>query len=136
MNEKLVFYLSELVRYGAGASDQVIAGIEKQTDFIFPKEYIDVMKVFNGGEGEVGENGWLILFPVEELITTNENYSFLMNQIPDYFLFGKDAADTGYAFHKKKHTYHAFGLMSDFKTDAIEFCGYNFLEFIEYLYKQ
>jgi len=94
------------------------------------------MQEFNGGEGEIGENSWLCLFPIEELASINENYKILMLQIPDYFLFGKDAADTGYAFHKNKKSIHAFGLMSNFETDPIEFCGNNFVEFLEYLYTQ
>jgi len=94
------------------------------------------MKVFNGGEGEVGENGWLCLFPVDELLEINKDYALLLEQIPNYFLFGKDAADTGYAFHLINLTFHSFGLMSNFKTDAIEFCGNSFSEFIEYLYNK
>jgi hypothetical protein len=92
------------------------------------------MKDFNGGEGEVGENSWLLLFPINELREVNKDYNFLMDDIPDYFLIGKDAADTGYAFHKTNGTFHSFGLMSNFDTDPIEFLGDDFTAFLEYLY--
>jgi len=118
------------------ASDTLIDDVQKRLDFSLPKDYIELISEFNGGEGEIGDNSWLCLFSIEELISTNKNYHLLMEEIPDYFLFGKDAADTGYAFHKRNGTFHSFGLMSNFKTDAIRFCGNNFWEFIEYLYKR
>ena len=111
MEDKLKYYLNNFVKNKKIASEELIKEIER-LDFGLPKDYIDLMKEFNGGEGEVGENGWLCLFPINELLIINKNYSLLMQQIPDYFLFGKDAADTGYAFHKRKGTIHSFGLMS------------------------
>ena len=93
------------------ASEILIKEIQDQLDFLLPKDYVDVMKDFNGGEGGIGENSWLYLFPLEELLEQNHSYKLLMKEIPDYFLFGKDAADTGYAFHKQFHTIHSFGLM-------------------------
>jgi SMI1 / KNR4 family (SUKH-1) len=136
MNEKLKYYLNDIEKNDIGASDILIKDIQQQLDFKLADDYIDLLKEINGGEGEVGENSWLYFFPIQDLIETNNNYLFLMKEIPDYFLFGKDAADTGYAFHKQNQTIHSFGLMSNFKTDPIEFCGNNFLEFLEYLYNQ
>ena len=108
--------------------------IIKDFDFRLPDTYMEVMKEFNGGEGEVGKDSWLLLFPINELQKVNDNYSLLMTDIPDYFLIGKDAADTGYAFHKTYGSFHSFGLISDFETDPIEFLGSNFIAFLEYLY--
>lgn len=136
MNKKAKIFLLNIVWNKESVSDTSINNLREEAGFELPHDYIDVMKDSNGGEGEVGENSWLSLFPLEELIATNENYQLVMEQIPDYFLFGKDAADTGYAFHKYNKTIHSFGLMSDFRTDPIEFCGNSFTEFIEYLYNQ
>ncbi len=134
MNDKLAFYLKDFVWSDIKPSRELIEGVQKQLDFALPESYIDLMQEFNGGEGSIGENSWLSLFPFDELITVNKSYHILMDEIPDYFLFGKDAADTGYAFHKKAGTIHSFGLMSNFERDEIEFCGSDFLGFIEYLY--
>ncbi|ANE49958.1 SMI1/KNR4 family protein [Flavisolibacter tropicus] len=109
-------------------------GIIKSFEFRFPDSYIEVMKGFNGGEGEVGEDSWLCFFPITELRQVNIDYELLMSDIPDYFLFGKDAADTGYAFHKINSTFHSFGLMSNFDTDPIAFLGNDFVAFLESLY--
>jgi hypothetical protein len=136
MDEKTDYYLGAVIKNDVGASEASINRLQEQVGFELPNDYADYMKEYNGGEGEVGKNGWLCLFPIEDLFTTNMDYSLLMEQIPDYFLFGKDAADTGYAFHKFNRTFHSFGLMSDFRTDPMEFCGRSFGEFVEYLYKQ
>lgn len=136
MESNLRFYLNDIEKNEFGASDLIIKDLKSQLDFELSKDYIDLMKEFNGGEGEVGENSWLCLFPLEDLIRVNKDYSSFLDQVPDYFLFGKDAADTGYAFHKQRHTVHSFGLMSDFETDSIEYCGNTFVSFVEYLYNQ
>lgn len=136
MNEKLKYLLSGVLLNSEGATENSITNLQELAGFKLPEDYIDVMKECNGGEGEIGENSWLCLFPIEELLTVNDNYKLLMKQIPDYFLFGKDAADTGYAFHKNAQTLHSFGLMSNFSTDTIDFCGRNFSEFVEFLYNQ
>jgi hypothetical protein len=135
MNKKLEYYLSA-VEKNEGASTELIVEIQNKLDFELPHDYLELMKEFNGCEGEIGENSWLNMYSIEEIIEVNEDYKLLLGQIPDYFLFGKDSADTGYAFHKKNKTIHSFGLMSNFKKDPIEFCGNHFEEFIEYLYNQ
>lgn len=45
----------------------IINGVE------LPKEYIEFMKLHNGGEGDVG-GSWLVLFPIEELQEINNDY--------------------------------------------------------------
>ena len=84
--------------------------------------------------GEIGPNDWLLLFSLENIIQVNKDYILLMEKIPVLFLIGKDAADTGYAIHKDNLTYHAFGLMSNFDPDPIEFCVNNLIEVLAYLY--
>ena len=133
MVEKAKQILRNLEKNAIVLPDIEFDAIVKGFDFNFPESYLSIMRIFNGGEGEVGSESWLLLFPIDELQGVNEDYDFLMSEIPDYFLFGKDAADTGYAFHKKNGTFHSFGLMSNFETDPIDFHGNNFLEFLEYL---
>ncbi|WP_025144873.1 SMI1/KNR4 family protein [Pedobacter jeongneungensis] len=133
MIEKEIIILKNFSRIEPGALKQQFVNVEEALGTDLPKDYVAVMQEFNGGEGEIGDNSWLELFPVEQLLKINQEYHLLMEQIPEYFLFGKDAADTGYALHKQNKTYHAFGLMSNFKFDIIEFCGNSFLEFLEFL---
>jgi len=131
MEPQISIYLQQLLLCEEKLSDTQIRDLQKQFEFSFPQEYIEVLKEYNGGEGEVGNEGWLCLFAAKDLYDVNNTwYKILMDDIPEYFLFGKDAADTGYAFHKYNHSYHAFGLMSNFETDNITFCGNSFLEFV------
>lgn len=125
--------LQNVISTSLPANEQYVSSFLSNINFSLPTDYIKLIKKYNGGEGELGKNGWLCLFAIEDLIEINHDYALLMEQIPDYFLFGKDAADTGYAFHKFNHTFHSFGLMSNFKTDTITYCGDNMLQFVEYL---
>ena len=126
-----VYYLLSDIEKSEPLPQMVLDNIISHFNFSLPETYTQVMGYFNGGEGGVGTDSWLCLFPIDELREINEDYKILMKDIPDYFLFGKDAADTGYAFHKANGTFHSFGLMSNFSTDSIEFSGSGFIEFLE-----
>jgi len=137
MDKKLQSYLKDIeVEDELTIKDSLIKDVRDNLNILFPLDYLEVIRKYNGGEGEIGNESYLKLFPFEELIEINNDYLDLMNEIPDYLLFGKNAADTGYAFHKTAHSYHSFGLMSNFQTDPIIFCGNTFLEFVEYLYNK
>ena len=136
MNESVKHIVQPLLLDGEILTVEEVTKLTSQFPFLFPESYLDVIRYINGREGEIGSDSWLCLFPLQELSEVNHDYAILMDDIPDYFLIGKDAADTGYAFHKFNKTYHAFGLMSNFKTDPIIFCGNTLLEFVEYLYNE
>ncbi len=128
-----IYYLLSDVEKSEPIPKKEFDKVLERFDFNVPETYKKIMRDFNGGEGEVGIDSWVDLFPADELQQVNEDYKILMEDIPDYFLFGKDAADTGYAFHKVNGTFHSFGLMSNFHTDSIEFMGTDFVEFLEWL---
>ncbi len=131
MDPQISIYLDNVLTNGETLSAIQMIELQQLFEFSFPTEYIEILKEYNGSEGNVSDEGYLLLFPANDLFDANYTwYKILMEDIPDYFLFGKDAADTGYAFHKHNHSYHSFGLMSNFETDKITFCGNNFLEFL------
>ncbi len=134
MNNKIKHIVATLLADAKILTQGEVAEFISQFPFNFPKSYIDLIRFINGGEGEIGKDSWVCLFPLAELAERNNNYKFLMEEIPNYFLIGKDAADTGYAFHKIDWTFHSFGLMSNFKTDSIDFVGHDFYDFFETLY--
>ena len=134
MNKRIKHILSPLLAEVKVLTQGEVAQHLSQFPFSSPKSYVELIGLINGIEGEIGPDSWICLFPLEDLAETNEAYKLLMEQIPDYFLIGKDAADTGYAFHKVDGTFHSFGLMSNFKTDSIEFMGRDFYDFFETLY--
>lgn len=134
MNDRVKHIVQPLLLNAGILTKEEIAKVTCHFSFQFPDSYLDVIRYIDGQEGEIGLNSWLCLFPLQELREVNHDYKLLMDEIPDYFLIGKDAADTGYAFHKTQGTFHSFGLMSDFKTDFIEFMGYDFYGFLETLF--
>jgi hypothetical protein len=111
MNEKIKHIIEPLLIDIAVLSDKEITGLISKFPFDFPHSYLDLIKFIDGREGEVGPDSWICLFPLADLAEVNRSYGMLMENIPDYFLIGKDAADTGYAFHKSRGTFHSFGLM-------------------------
>lgn len=48
--------------------------MEKNLKFRFPKEYLSFLLTANGGEGWVGENSYLSLWKIDEIISLNEAY--------------------------------------------------------------
>ena len=134
MNE-IQYYIIDLIKDPMTVSEAVVNSLKSRLNFELPYDYLELMRSSREMEGEIGENSWLTLFPLENLIEINTVY-LVMGDIPDYFLIGKDAADTGFAIHKFNKTYHSFGLLSDFDKDFIEFCGNNLTEFLAYLYNK
>jgi hypothetical protein len=133
VNTRLAYLLTDLKKVDS-LPEEHFWEIVESFDFRLPPAYVEVMKEFNGGEGRVGQESWLHLYPIDELKQINQAHHVLMADIPDYFLIGTDGGDTGYAFHKTNGTFHSFGLISDFTTDPIELLGDDFIQFLQYLY--
>ncbi|MGN6495619.1 MAG: SMI1/KNR4 family protein [Agriterribacter sp.] len=87
--QKSEFTWKILLKNSTGVSEEAISEAQDQIGFKLPTDYINLMREFNGGEGGVGENSWLCLFPVEKLIEINKDYELVMQQIPDYFYLGR-----------------------------------------------
>jgi len=102
-------------------------------DFSFPQDYVDFLSEFNGGEGPIGENSYLILWSANDLLPNNTGYDF-ESFAPGYFVIGQDAADTAYAIKKSDGMIYEFGFLANLETDPVKFCGSTFAEFIKYLY--
>lgn len=81
----------------APASEGAIQKFEQLSGFVLPEDYVTFLKKSNGGEGFVGDNAYLILWPVEQLLELNDAY-----QVPKYapglLLFGSDGGGEGFAF--------------------------------------
>lgn len=134
MDENLIFYLSEM-ELNEPPNELLVGEFKNSADFELPSDYLDFMSKSNGGEGPVGKNSYLILVPMEEIMNDYKVYQTELF-FPDYFVFGKDAADTAYVFEKKTSHIYAIGFLANLETDPPIFCGANFLEFFRYLYNQ
>jgi len=135
MKPRLAFLLDAFYKNTPGVTENEIAAVHEDIGFQLPADYLEVMREFDGGEGKPGGVGRrLILYSLYEAVEANQLMHDLMRQIPDYFLFGRDSSDGGFAFHKQNRTVHEFGLMSNFRTDPIDLVGNSFEEFLEFLY--
>lgn len=133
MTNTIIELLIKVIGSAKPISIEEIEAFERRSGIKFPTDLKEALPAIHAGMGEVGRNGYLDLFSIHQIEEINEDYEYVMEQIPEYYLFAKDAADTGYAFHKKNQTYHAFGLMSNFEFDSLDSYGNSFDEFIDTL---
>jgi hypothetical protein len=85
------------------ASLAEIEQCQSRLNFALPADYVALMREMNGGEGFVGEGGYLMLWPIEELIRHNLGYESTEN-VPGLFLFGSNGGGEAYAFDTRLAT--------------------------------
>lgn len=115
-------------------SKEVIIEYEEKLEFCFPKEYSDFLLIGNGGEGWVGENSYLSLWKLEEIIFLNEAYA-TSEFAPGLILFGSDGGLNAYAFDTRNESIIVKVPFIGMDLREVKICGKNFVEFLEYLYK-
>ena len=79
------------------AAPRSIEHCQAELNFALPAEYVAFLQKMNGGEGFVGKGGYLMLWPIEELIEHNREYISTEN-VPGLFLFGSDGGGEAFAF--------------------------------------
>ena len=108
------------------ASDAALESVQSQLGRL-PVEYVALMRLHNGGEGFVGEESYLRLWPIEEL---PENNQMLAPERPnDVVLIGSDGSDHLYAVQPTAngYTYLAFpqiALVSEGRKLAETWAGF------------
>lgn len=121
-----------------GASSEELKDFGKKTNFIFPTDYLEFMQFSNGGEGDVGENSYLILWSLSELPEINidfSNSSLYPIFFSKYFFFGRSAGPTLYAFNKQDGSIFEIPEIG-IDEKVIKVIATTFTEFIKYLYSQ
>ncbi len=97
MKEQSMEELLSRFNRNAPASDSAILAFEQKAGIHLPAEYVDFLKVSNGGEGFIGENSYLIVWKLEELQELNAAYE-VNTYAPGLLLFGSDGGGEGFAF--------------------------------------
>jgi hypothetical protein len=111
------------------ASESAIKKVEELINITFPEEYYDFLLISNGGEGPVGEEAYLALWKVEDLIKLNDDYG-----VEELLIIGSDGGDTAYCIDRR-------GEMQSFvevpfivmDLDEVEHCSNDFKGFIQFL---
>ncbi len=78
------------------ATNYQIANSENQLGVKLPAEYVQFLKLTNGGEGFIG-SAYVQLWGVDELVSMNEAYE-VQTCVPGALLFGSDGGGEAYGF--------------------------------------
>lgn len=62
--------------------------IKQINNVVLPKQYLEFMKMHNGGQGDIGET-WLELFTLEDLQEINDDYC-IEDFLPDHIIIGSN----------------------------------------------
>lgn len=69
-----------------------------------PDEYVDFMRIHDGGEGSVGKNGYACLFRLEELEEINRDYEAAKHW-PGHIILGSDMGGMLLAYNAADQLY-------------------------------
>ena len=114
--------------------EQIVA-FSTSSGLILPQDYSDFLKQANGGEGIIGDNTYLILFAVEELLSLNKAYQ-VDDYAPGLLIFGSDGGGEAFAFSINDGMRIIRVPFVGMDASAVEPIANNFTSFIEYLAKQ
>jgi SMI1/KNR4 family protein SUKH-1 len=101
-------------------------------DFQLPGDYLEFMRKSNGGEGFVGNNKYVSLWSIEDLIDWNSKYNVDL-YAPGYFIFASDGGGTAYAFEKKGGAIATFQFIGMLMADEPIILGTDLTNFLDYL---
>lgn len=108
--------------------------IKPELKTMFPKQYIDFMNLYNGGEGPIGKYGYLSIWDMTGLVSFNQN-DIINEYISELFYFASDRGGTIFAFATKNHTTQIVELQDDLvDCSKIKIIANSFEEFIDYIY--
>ena len=62
--------------------------IKQINNVVLPKQYLEFMKMHNGGQGDIGET-WLEFFTLEDLQEINDDYC-IEDFLPDHIIIGSN----------------------------------------------
>ena len=111
---------------------QLIEEIEKKLNFKFPLEYKEFLLKCDGAEGELGKNNYLVLWPLKEIVSLNEEYE-ASKYTPNLVYFGSDGGEVVYALDKNTTPLSYVELPLDSNKDVTTISK-SFDDFIKTLY--
>jgi hypothetical protein len=134
MNETLTKFVATLKRKSSGSSLQAIQQVGKKLGILFPEDYTELVLVVNGCAGLVGKNAYLVMWPIEEIESFNEEIGMHKYAL-GLLAFADNGGGAWYAFDTRssKIAIVDIPMIGSGLDDAIV-CGHTFTEFLEYLY--
>ena len=129
MNDEILEILKVMGREEP-AKIEMIENVEREWNVNLPSEYKELMLFTNGVEGAIGDEEYLAIWPINEIIELNQDYA-VDEFIPGIKYFGSDGADMAYGFEfiENEATIIEIPFGSIDKDDAITY-GESIFEFI------
>lgn len=116
------------------AADELLNDVETKLNISFPEQYKKFMLVSNGAEGIVGQNSYLAIWPIEQIVQLNEEYA-INKFTPGLVYFGSDGGGMAYAFDYRLEDSPIIEFpFESIKIEDAKFCGKTFVEFLKNLY--
>ena len=131
--DKLLTLMSDM-KLNAPCNYDKLIKIENEFNFNLPNDYVEFMKKHDGGEGPIGEYGYLAVWNVEEVFSYNyeKNGPVLSD---DILFFSSDRGGTIFAFKKDNDLFTIVELQDDtIDLEEIEIIASSFEDFIQYEY--
>lgn len=133
MNKQIREYLKD-VTLNQATTLAVIKKSEIEFGITIPSDFKTFLKEHNGCEGSVGENAYLVLWSIEDIVELNEAYE--VNEFaPGLLLIGSNGGEQAYAYDMR---FDAKPIVSvpfiGMELGEILPCANTFEEFLEYLY--
>ena len=123
--------LTTLLARQPGAQQSEIERAASRLRVHLPDDYVRFMLDSNGAEGAIGLSGYLVLWPIEQLVPMNSNYG-TMEYAPELVLIGTDGGGTGYAIDMRSGQFVEVALVG-LSSEEAEPLGSSFVEFLEQL---
>lgn len=95
MTKDLKEYL-EKFHFNGGSN----CNIHSVNGVVLPEDYLIFMKEYNGGEGGIGEEGYIILYRLEELQEINCDYQ-VEKYLSNHCLIGSDGGGEAFGIDKE-----------------------------------
>ena len=88
--------LVDSLNHRPATTDAAITDSEKQLNAKLPKDYVEFLKLSNGGEGFVGKK-YVIFWGADELSSMNQSYE-IQSYVPGLLVFGSSGGGEAYGF--------------------------------------
>jgi SMI1 / KNR4 family (SUKH-1) len=113
-----------------GAAQEAIAAAAASLGIYFPPDYVEFMRLSNGGEGCIEPNGYLQLWPVETLVEENARCR-VATFYPGHVLIASDGGGELIAFRRSAAGVEVVLLPMIGSAEDALVGGRTFLEFVE-----
>jgi len=99
MKENIDNLISRLNRNDAPTERDYTNFLQK-IDFVIDSGFKDFIRSYDGAEGEINGEDFIILWNIEDLLALNPYYKGI-DECKNLFFFGTDGSNLGFAFDKK-----------------------------------